>query len=189
MEALREYMIPEGVVWIIEIRIIGGLLVLAATTTMGFCYSNRLRLRIKHLRDFKRLMIYLKGEISHSSSSLPDAIAIIAKKEKGTFEDFLERLLGELNSLKGIRFYEAWEQSFDGMVSKTCLTKEDAQLIRGLGKTMGHMDKHTQLQCIEVFLNELEDEINRSVEGSKDKVRIYNVTGVLFGAFVVIILS
>ena len=182
-------MIPEGVYCINYLKIIGSMIVVVASTGLGMYMSNICSLEIKQLKEFKKIIMHLKGEISYGNTSLPDAIKVIAKKEDGVFKDFLNGLDIELNTLQGVRFRCIWEKAVEDTLNKTCISLKNREMIKGLGRELGYMDKHTQLGCLDVFLYEIDEEIKDKMLAVKDKVRIYNVTGVLFGVFVVIILA
>lgn len=170
------------------LKLLGGLLTIVSCTGIGFSKSNLYRNEIKNLKEFKRIIIYLRGEITHGNSSLPDAIKTIADKEKGVFEEFLKRICKELTTLEGKRFYEVWGNAVENATQRAYLTKPNRERIKNLGKELGHMDKQTQIECLNGFINELDDEIKDKIYTSKDKIRLYNATGVLFGVFVVIML-
>ena len=182
-------MILEGVCCINYLKIIGSMIVVVASTGLGMYMSNICSLEIKQLKEFKKIIMHLKGEISYGNTSLPDAIKVLAQKEEGVFEDFLNELDMELGSFQGVRFRSLWENAAKITLTKTCLSLKNKELIKGLGRELGYMDKHTQIGCLDVFLYEIDEEIKEKMLLVKDKIRIYNVTGVLFGVFVVIILA
>ena len=188
-EKLREYMILEGVSYINYIKIFAAIVVIASSTGLGLYMSNCCNLEIRQLKEFKKIIMLLKGEISYGNTTLPDAIAVLAKKENGVFKQFLVELEGKLNSLQGVRFQLMWEEAVDSSMGNTNLCKKHKEMIKALGKELGYMDKHTQLGCLDVFIYEINEEIKDKMLAVKDKVRIYNVIGVLFGVFVVIILA
>ena len=91
-EKLREYMILEGVSYINYIKIFAAIVVIASSTGLGFYMSNCCNLEIRQLKEFKKIIMLLKGEISYGNTTLPDAIAVLAKKENGVFKQFLVAL-------------------------------------------------------------------------------------------------
>jgi len=181
-------MIMKGIDYVNYLKVLGGMLTIISCAGIGFSKSNQYRHEIRNLKDFKRIVIYLRGEISHSNSSLPDIIKTISDKEKGVFEDFLKRLYRELSTVQGKRFCQVWENTIEVSTNKIFLTKPSKEKIKRLGRELGYMDKQTQIECLNCFINDIDEDIREKTQASKDKTRLYNVMGVLFGVFVVIIL-
>lgn len=181
-------MIQGGVDYINYIKIFASIIIILSSTGIGMYMGCWYRWEIKRLKEFKKIIMLLKGEISYGNTALPDAIKAIVNKNEGDFREFLLVLVKEFKAEQGVRFQAIWENAVDLTLNKNNLSLKSREMIKGLGKELGHMDKHTQIECLDVFLYELDEEIKEKTALSKDKARIYNVAGILFGIFVVIIL-
>lgn len=182
-------MMLEGAVYINYIKLIACILIILSSTGIGMYMGSWYRWEIKELKEFKKIIMLLKGEISYGNMALPEAIEILASKNEGNFSEFLLVMAQELKLGQGVRFQVIWENAIASTFANVKLSNKDKEMIKGLGRDLGHMDKHTQIECLDVFLYEIDEEIKDKTIMAKDKVRIYNTTGILFGVFVVIILA
>ena len=79
--------------------------------------GNWYRWEIRQLKEFKKIIILLKGEISYGNTTLPDAIKLIAKKNTGEFSEFLLVLKSEIKKEQGVRFQSIWENAIFFMIN------------------------------------------------------------------------
>lgn len=182
-------MILEGAVYINYIKIIASIIIILSSTGIGMYMGCWYRWEIKQLKEFKKIIMLLKGEISYGNTALADAIKEIASKKEGEFSEFLLAVEKGIEEGQGVRFQLIWENAVEVKLSRISLGLKSKEMIKGLGRELGYMDKHTQIECLDVFLYELDEEIKEKTTASKDKTRICNAIGILLGIFIVIILT
>ncbi len=182
-------MIVGEVCFISYIRFIGIIMVLISSVALGFYLGSIENLRVFELKEFRRIILCLKGEIMYANFTLPEVIRSIKDKEKGIYKDFLEILDKRLGLYENKRFFVIWEEAVDKGLKATALTMKEKNMIKELGKELEHMDKHTLVSNLDLFLKELEEEIAERSVKAKDRIRIYNAGGILFGVLIVVILA
>jgi stage III sporulation protein AB len=169
-------------------KIIGCILVLASSAGMGFYFSCCIRCRIDDLKELKKLIGLLKGDIRYAATPLPEAIGAIARRHNGNYCSFLQYISKKLQELSGQSFSEIWESAVENELIATSLTKRDKlQLVR-FGENLGYLDKEMQLNTIELYLSQLEDEISDLSRTAKEKIYLYNSLGIMAGIFITIIM-
>ncbi|MBH1940197.1 stage III sporulation protein AB [Mobilitalea sibirica] len=169
-------------------KIIGCLLVIISTTGMGMFFSNELRCRIEDLKELKKLILLLRGDIRYANTPLPEAISGIARRHNGGYETFLSKVSSKLNELSGITFSQIWKEAVEQELTKTSLTKKDKLHLVQFGESLGYLDKDMQMNTLDLYINQLEDETLELSKTVKEKAYLLNSLGIMAGIFISIIM-
>lgn len=169
-------------------KIIGAFLVIVSSGGMGLYFSLLLKERIKDLKELNKMVIMLRGEIRYASTPLPEAIENILLRTEGELKKFLGKVLEELKKLEGRPFGDIWSTCVNAELLDTSLNKKDKLLLARLGESLGYLDKEMQLNTIDLYVTQVQGELDDAVDSVKEKVRLYNMLGVMFGIFITIVL-
>lgn len=169
-------------------KIIGCILVIASSTGMGFFFSNEMKCRIDDLRELKKLIGLLRGDIRYANTPLPEAINSITRRQSGRFDAFFRNVSDKLHELSGHTFSEIWKAATEKELANTSLTKKDKSQLIQFGDNLGYLDKDMQMNTIDLYLSQLEDEITDLSKTVKEKAYLYNTFGIMAGVFIVIIM-
>lgn len=170
------------------IKLVGALLVISSSTMLGFYFSNELKTRIHNLKELKKLLILLRGDIEFAKTPLPEAVQTLSKRHDGTFKKFLENISKQLMELKGETFASIWKQGVKEDLLHTSLAKEDYVLLDQLGESIGYLDKSMQINTLDLYLEQIDGTINELSKGVKERTHLYNSLGIMGGIFITIIL-
>jgi stage III sporulation protein AB len=170
------------------LKIIGSILIIAATTGIGITSGRDLKVRLDNLRYIKKLMLMLKGEIKYLKAPLGEAFFNVGNRVKAPFDLFFNRIALEIESLSCESFYAIWCKHIDEEISKIKLNKKDCLTLKRVGEHLGYMDKEMQLGMIDLYVEQLEEEIQSSKESMEEKIRVYNCLGITIGIFAVLIM-
>jgi stage III sporulation protein AB len=55
---------------------------------MGFYFSNEMKERIDDLKELRKLIGLLRGDIRYAATPLPEAISVLNKRHEGRFHHF-----------------------------------------------------------------------------------------------------
>jgi len=169
-------------------KIVGCVLVLVSSTGMGFYFSNEMRCRIEDLKELKKLIGLLRGDIRYSSTPLPEAINSIHRRHSGCFQSFFNYVSEKLNELSGHTFLEIWKTAVETELGSTSLTKKDKLHLMSFGENLGYLDKDMQMNTIDLYINQLEEVIVDLTKTVKEKSYMYNTLGIMAGIFITIIM-
>jgi len=170
------------------VKIIGCVLILGSCTGMGWYFSNELKMRIKDLKDLKKLIYLLRGDIRYASTPLPEAVQALSIRHEGKYKEFLTTISNKLQELGGISFYEIWKEAATKELDKTSLNKKDVGSLIQLGETLGYLDKDMQMNTLNLYISSLEEEIEELSKNVKEKSYLYNSLGVMGGIFITIVM-
>jgi stage III sporulation protein AB len=172
----------------LALKIIGCILVIASSTGMGLFFSNEMKCRIEDLKELRKLIALLRGDIRYANTPLPEAISSIARRHSGSFEPFFSGVSTKLHELSGLTFSDIWKEAIEKKLVSTSLTKRDKLQLAQFGENMGYLDKDMQLNTLDLYISQLEDEISESSKTAKEKAYLYNSLGIMAGIFISIIM-
>ena len=169
-------------------KLIGCTLVIASTAGIGFYFSSEMRCRIEDLKELKKLVGLLKGDIRYANTPLPEAIGVLSGRHKGNYSGFLKHVNRKLQELSGQTFSEIWKSAVEKELQTTSLVKKDKLHLIHFGENLGYLDKDMQMNTFELYLSQLEEEIADLSKTAKEKAYLYNSLGVMAGIFITIIM-
>ena len=169
-------------------KIIGCIMVIASSAGVGFYFSQEMRTRIENLKELKKLTGLLRGDIRYANTPLPEAINSIARRHNGSFQLFFRYVSTKLNELSGLTFAVIWKEAVEFELINTSLNKKDKLNLIQFGENLGYLDKEMQMNTIELYLVQLEDEISDLSKTVKEKAYLYNTLGIMAGIFITIIM-
>lgn len=168
-------------------KIIGSILIVAASSGIGILKGMELQGHLKDLQCLKRMILMLRSEIKYTKAPLGEAFFRIGRRIKGSFGTWLLALAEQLEKKEGGTFGQLWEQSVEGGLSETKLKKTDLGQLKAFGMNMGYLDEEMQLGTIDLYLEQLNEEIKRTRESLGTKKRLCSCLGVMGGIFLVIV--
>lgn len=170
------------------VKLLGCLLVILSSAAMGFYFSNEMKCRIDDMKELRKLIVLLRGDIRYGSTPLPEAISAIARRHKGGMVPFFNKVSTQLNELSGLSFQEIWKEAVELELSGTSLNKKDKLHLVQFGENLGYLDKDMQMNTLELFLAQLEEEIQEQTKAAKEKTYLYNSLGIMVGIFISIVM-
>lgn len=172
------------------IRAFGVGLILFSSTAIGLLCANRLKEQIEELETIKKLLLMLRGEIKYSHSTLSEAFGSIGKRIKGPYGELLLKVAGQMDSMKGQTLAQIWEGCVaePEYLKESALLKEEKEKWLHFGGQLGYLDKEMQVSTIELYLEQVQEEIKNAQENFKRNGKLYRMMGVMAGIFLVILM-
>lgn len=169
-------------------KIIGCILVIASSAGLGFFFSNELKCRIEDLRELRKLIVLLRGDIRYANTPLPEAISAIARRHDGCYKAFLSNVSSKLRDLSGVTFSQIWKEAVGKDLAATSLGAKDKHGLVQFGDNLGYLDKDMQMNTLDLYITQLEDEISELSKTVKEKAYLFNSLGIMAGIFISIIM-
>lgn len=170
------------------LKIIGSVLIITASSFIGFVYSRDCSKRPQQLREIQSMLQMLENEISFLSNLLADAFEKVYKSNKDAtsliFKSAFENLCGNT----GYNAQEAWELAVRDNIKKTSLNEEDELILISFGKLLGNSDVEGQINNIRLTISQLKMQELKAEEIRKKNENMYRALGVLGGIASVILL-
>jgi len=170
------------------IKIIACIVILGASTTAGFIYSERLKYRVFQLNEVQRAVYQLQNEITYVHALLPDAFKSIAHKSKEPINELFNKTSELLSDNEYENVYEAMSSAVNATKDKLYLDDDDINVILDLSKTLGESDIQGQNSMFSLTIANLKKQIKISEEFMNKNIKMYRYLGFSFGAVLVIAL-
>ncbi|MBC2580321.1 stage III sporulation protein SpoIIIAB [Clostridium sp. DJ247] len=170
------------------IRVLGCIIILFASTGIGFIYSESFKKRTAQLNEFQRCIYQLQNEIIYTHTPLPKAISNIAEKSVHPVKLVFDEISSLLCSNVVDTVYEAFYKVFSNKQSILNLKGEDINVILDLAKNLGESDLEGQKKIFTLSLENLKKQIKDSELSMKNNVKMYRYLGFSLGAMLVIVL-
>jgi len=172
----------------IAIRVFGMVLVLAASSALGFYLSSLSKFRKQDLLEFKKALLILKSEIEYIAAPLPDAISNIASRTANPVSKIFTHFAQNLkNNTDGETAYRLWLEAIQAYKKESFLKKGDWELLECFGKTLGYLDKQMQVDSIKFTTDYLDSQVAELQAESSKNQRMYRSLGVIGGILLLVV--
>lgn len=168
-------------------KIIGALMVTAATTTLGLRSAGRLKNRAKSLSGFVFALGIMKTEICNRLTPLPELMEILARQTEEPVNVLFADCLVKLRSSRGKPFAEVWQGAL--LSSKELeLNDSEIDILRELGSALGRYDTERQGEAISSAKKRLEAQLQKAETERDKESKVRAMLGIAAGLAIAIIL-
>jgi len=170
------------------LKIIGSIVVITATSIMGFYYAGIYVERVKQIRSIQYALNILESEIVYTSTPLAEAFKNVSEK---SCEPFKKLFLSLSENLR-MKNVESVTNAFSIVLSKLrgelYFDKEELEVIDSFMKSLGNTDIEGQKKNFHITIKKLEAFEIRAEENRKKNEKLFKYLGVASGMLIVIIL-
>lgn len=169
------------------IKMMGGILVVAATSWIGLETAQRFQRRPRQLREIQSSLQMLETEISYVLTPLPKAMETIARSIDGLTGNFFAVVRHQIiNNPGSIR--EAWSKGMEYLREHGALSECDENILRNFGSTLGISDRQDQIKHLKLVMAQLANAETSAWEEKAKNERMFKALGLLGGLAIVILL-
>ena len=170
------------------LKIMGSVLIVVCGGGLGMYYGAAYELRKGELEQLKRalMLMYSETEFGHThlAPMCEKALEVCDSVIGNIFNDFSIALTERTTE----SIAEMWKDCVEQNMIHTHLAAEDADVIANLGSNLGAVDINRQLTAIKCLITYIDLKCEELANISSKNMRLYKSTGVLLGAFAVILL-
>lgn len=168
-------------------KIPGAILVIMSATMLGFKMGECISTRIDNLREIRKMLILIRGEIIYGVTAIDDALENIAGKVSPVFSGFIKAVTVDIRKKKTVTLCEIWSSHIKELRG-TYLTKKNLERLKCFGKEFGNMYKDMQVTALDMYIDELEKEIRELDDKRNENLKLYRTLGIMAGIFVAVVL-
>lgn len=169
-------------------KICGIAFIVFSTSAYGWVLSRDLKRRLLELRELKKIMFLLRGEIGYGMTPLLEAAGSIAQRVTAPFNGILVSLSNRNSEIKECPFGQMWEEEFTKGLVMSHLSAAEKERLVALGNSMGLSDGRTQQNVIDAYMQEVETAISDMEKCLPAKTGLYRSLGVMLGVVISIII-
>lgn len=169
-----------------NVRILGGLLLLFSGVLLGFeksfCYEDC----IENLKLLSETIEFLIGQIQTESATLPEAICRVSFRQDGPIGEILQNISKKYEQNEGKELFFIWQEEMKELPLK--LPTKIANTWVHLFDQTGFYDRKGQLLQLMNAEETIRQETEDMEKQKKDKCRLYRSMGFMVSLFFIILL-
>lgn len=169
------------------VEITGSLLIMAATSYVGWQVAGTYARRPRHLRDLQTGLAVLQTEIEYGGTPLPEALVVTARAAGPAVGPIFQRTATLLKHGGGMTAGEALKAALGEAADHTALTDPDHEVLLALAAVLGSSGRQDQVRHLQLARQRLAGEEARAEEHRARYERLARYLGVLSGAALVLI--
>ena len=139
--------------------------------------------RVHSLKQIKNALVMFKTKIRYTYEPLTNIFTDISKTIGGKTGEIFKTVVTQMENENASN---SWENAIEK--SDICITREDKQTLKGLGKLLGKTDLEGQINEIELTINFLDTQIEKAEREKEKNAKLYKTLGIVSGLGIVIIL-
>lgn len=170
------------------IKIIGCLFLMGSAAAIGFLKAEELNDRVKKLKELKRMMVLLQGELRFHRATLSEAFENVAVKVEEPFGEFLKETANRLEARESAGFDAVWKEMSKGLLFSEGFLKEDERLLELLGGSLGYLDLTMQTETLNLAMIQTEEAIKLAKEQQESRAKLYQTMGITVGALLTLLI-
>ncbi len=170
-------------------RFVGAVMVILATTGAGFLYGAELQNYLEKLLYIRRIIYMLKGELEYANAPVGEIFGRVARKVKEPYRRWLLAMEQQVEKREETDFVKIWTRSVDRYLEGLNLKTAHADQLKELGYYIGQSDNASESRNLQLYLERLDQEIEKVRAGMASRKRIGNCLGVMSGIFLVVVLA
>lgn len=168
-------------------RILGGILIITATTGAGILYGIELQDYLETLLYIRHIVYMIKGELEYSKAPLGQVFGRISRRVKEPYRGWLRAMERQIENREADTLLKIWMRAVDHYLAELHLKSTHSIQLKELGTCLGQMDEDSESRNLKLYLDRLELEIEKVREDMAAKKRIGNCLGVMSGVFFVVL--
>ncbi len=170
------------------LKMIGIILVIFSSTTIGFSFASRLEKRKCTLEGFKNSLSMLEAEISFAQNSLARAFYNISRviSPKIVSEFYKNICMAIDDEKKTISL--SWSECLDRLSAKMCISRADVQVLINFSNRLGKTDIENELKNIHNTASLIDMQLDDAKNACDASKKMYQSAGILAGILVVVLL-
>lgn len=169
-------------------KVLGGLLILGATSYAGWQVGSGYARRPAQLRDLQTALAVLQTEVEYGATPLPAALHSAATVAGKAVAPLFDRTAGRLAEGGGITPGDALRAVLEEGLPESALKPEDLEVMRALAGVLGASGREDQVRHLTLARERLAGLEAQATEQRTRYERMARYVGVLSGAALVLIL-
>lgn len=157
-------------------------------TFIGYALANSYKRRVMELNDFLKAMDIFETKIKYTYDSICTSFLYIADNLKSKIYRIFYITAQLLEENKNISAGDCFRQVVEDEKVFLALNKDDIEIIKGLGVSLGQVDIEGQIKTIKLVSESLKKQLRIAEEENNKNFKLYRNMGVLSGLIIMIIL-
>ncbi|MBU5672957.1 stage III sporulation protein SpoIIIAB [Paenibacillus brevis] len=170
------------------LKLLGAALIISAATAAGWFQAKQYANRPVQIRKLILALRRLQTEIQYGYTPLPEALLRVGEQSGDPIRPIFASAASQMNAPLNYTAKDSLQRALDQEWKGTAMKAAEKDIMSQLSHTLGTSDRQDQFGHLATAVRQLENEeiVAREEQGSYEK--LFKSLGLLFGAFIVIIL-
>lgn len=164
------------------------ILIITSGILSGYLKAKTLDQRVSRLQELITLITLLEAEMKYRLDPLPDLLLQTGGTREWLGAIFFRNVGLTLKCRNDGILSEIWEEAVDTVYCSSTLTPEDLNLLKDMGKSIGHTDTEHQSALFGRTLELLNLQLDEAQAEKRTKGKVYQSIGTATGVMIVIVL-
>lgn len=169
-------------------KIVGIFCILAGCMGLGRLKVRQERERIRHLREWIRIIRRMQDEISYGKHTLPEICLILADNVDGWYAPYFKEIHRQMLQGDGTGLKEVWEDQMGTCLQNLPLQEEERDIIRQLPACLGLQEETRQALGFEQAVSSLTGKCQKAEEAYENRSKMIHSVSILAGLLLSILL-
>lgn len=170
------------------IKIVGLFLIVLLSSFIGCMVANKYNFRVKELEDIISALDLLETRVKYTYDTIADSFEFVADNMKTKAYRIFMNAAAMLKENRNMSAGDIFRIACDEEGNFLNMTKEDLEVLKGLGTSLGQVDLEGQLKNI-ILIRELTiKQLDEAVDGKNKNYKLSRNMGVFVGLVIMIIL-
>ena len=170
------------------IKIIGSIVLVISAAAVGYLKAEELEVRVRTLKEMKRMITFLQGELRFHRAELSEAFESVSERVEPLFGVFLRQTAEELEKKGSDCFETIWKKQYENLLQTEGFRKEDVKLFEMLEGSLGYLDLTMQTESLNLAAMQVEEIIKTAEEQRQIKGKLYRTMGICVGALLTMLI-
>lgn len=171
------------------VKSVGAVLIVAATTMLGFSKGYCYEQRIENLKHLLTTMERIQGDLKFNKLPFVLSLKRLSERTQGKFRFYFEKIISLMEE-SNINLSKAWTEAAiecDEQLKGLYMEQSDLDKLKEVGQQMVSSDEKSINELFGNYISELKKRIEQLEEDKKNRLKIYRTFGVIIGIFILIV--
>lgn len=169
------------------IKLIGAVLILVSAYAIGSIFALRIKEQERWLKEIKTSLFLLQGEMDYRQVPLPEAVALIGKRNNGKLSSFFCAMAEEMQKKEEGSLQEIWREQAEKAVKDSPLSVGQKEDFAELGICFAGSDRESRDNVLEFYFRRLEEDIVKIKKNGADRAYLCRTLGMMGGILILIL--
>lgn len=170
------------------VKILALLLIVGLSSFIGILIANKYNVRVNELQDIISALELLETRVKYTYDTIADSFSFVADNMKTKAYRIFMITAASLDENKNVSAGDVFRDVVTEEGTFLDLSKEDTEVLKGLGTSLGQMDLEGQLKNIVLVRELLSKQLNEALEEKSKNYKLSRNMGVFVGLVIMIIL-
>lgn len=163
-------------------------LIVLLSSFIGYLVSNKYNYRVKELEDIISALDLLETRVKYTYDTICDSFEFVAENMKTKVYRVFMISAAVIKENKSMSAGDAFRKTLDEEATFLNLEKEDIEIFKGLGTSLGQVDLEGQLKNIALVKDLMRKKLDEALDGKEKNYKLSRNMGVFVGLVIMIIL-